>query len=623
MQTTAQAQQRDTSRTRADTLRGRTDTLSAARDTAAKRDTTADLRVPIPPGADSLLQRDSLQRRDAARQAVPVVARDTIMDPLASAEAPVLADPQGSLIWDRNDIFSTGALTVQDLLDRVPGITGFRSSWIAQPMVSSFLGDPGRVRVFLDGLELTELDPRMRGMWDLSQLPLWALDDIRIERSPGEIRIHMRSWRVVRTTPFTRTDIYTGDQATNLYRGLFGRRYRHGEVLQAAGQQFGTTPGRNAESSDQLGAMGRAGWAAGGWSADVFFLRMDRNRGLVLAEPGTDSVTGTESTRTDAYVRLGWGSTEGDGPWVQALANATRYAFGGQSTGTGPTSTSTVDTARFRSQYVLSAGDGRGPWRASVTQRLVVGANRSVATPALRASFNKSWLTVSAFGEGRSLDSTRRADVSAVLRPLSWIYLAGAAGTERHLLLGDSTEAPLFTRAEAGVRLRDVWFSGGIMRRGVAALDAPVIFRAETPAVVDSGALGYFAGIRGRLWKALYADIQGIRWSDTAAYYRPRYQARSELYVSTSLLDRFPTGNFHFLASAAHEYRSATWWPDEAGPVRVQGYRTLSTLIQVRIVNAEIFWNFRNLLGERYSQIPGYAQPRLTNMYGVRWHFWN
>jgi hypothetical protein len=55
----------------------------------------------------------------------------------------------------------------------------------------------------------------------------------------------------------------------------------------------------------------------------------------------------------------------------------------------------------------------------------------------------------------------------------------------------------------------------------------------------------------------------------------------------------------------------------------VTGYRTVSTLLQVRILTAEIFWNFRNILGERYSQIPGYRLPRLTNIYGVRWEFWN
>jgi hypothetical protein len=612
------AQQRDTSRTRRDSLRSPGDTIPVSRDTSAKRDTAGAIRVPLPAREDSLLRRDSLQRRDSLRA---LARRDTIKAPLTTAEAPPLFDPTGSFVWDRRDVFSTGALTVQDLLDRIPGVTGLRSSWIAQPMIASFMGDPNRVRVFLDGLELEELDPRMRGMWDLTQIPLWALDDIRVERAATEIRIHMRSWRVDRTTPYTRTDIYTGDQSTNLYRGMFGRRYPHGEAIQLAGQQFGTSPGRGVESSDQLGALARVGWAARGWSADAFLLRTDRSRGRVLGEL-QDTIPETESTRSEAYLRVGWGNAE-RGVWVQGLANASKYAFGGLGSGGLVNNTTTVDTTRFRAQYVLTGGYSYRAARASFAQRLFVGANRRVASPSVRLAFDTRLLGVSAFAQGRSLDSTRRADVTAVVRPTTFLFFGGAYGTERPLTIPDSLPAPAFARVEAGMRLRDVWVSGGVLRRDRVLLDAPTIFSSATRTVIDSAAQGVFATVRGRIWKAVYADLQGIQWNDTGAFYRPRYQARSELYISTSLLKRFPTGNFHLLASGVHEYRSSSLWPDATGPVRLSGYRVISSLLQVRVLSAEVFWNFRNVLGERYTQIPGYRLPRLTNIYGVRWEFWN
>jgi hypothetical protein len=328
----AGAQVRDTTRTRRDTLRGRADTLPARRDSVVRRDTTGAVRVPVPARADSLIRRDSIGRDTVSRP-----PRDTVKAPIATAEAPVLADPSGSFVWDRRDMFSTGALTVQDLLTRVPGVTTVRSGWIAQPMFAAFLGDPSRVRVFLDGLELIELDPRAGRIWDLSQIPLWALDDIRIERGAGEIRIHMRSWRVDRTTPFTRTDVYTGDQSTNLYRGLFGRRYQNGEILQLAGQQHGTDPGRNIESSDQLGLLARVGIARENWSVDGFMLRGDRNRGLTVTETLSDTIPRTESTRTDVYLRAGWGSSD-RGLWTQGIAHASRYVFGGENISGTPSS---------------------------------------------------------------------------------------------------------------------------------------------------------------------------------------------------------------------------------------------------------------------------------------------
>ena len=614
----AQAQVRDTARTKRDTARSRADTVEAGKDSSVKRDTTKEFRVPLPARADSMLHRDSLVKRDSLRTVMP---RDTIKPPLAAAEAPVLADPNGSFVWDRRDVFSTGALTVQDLLDRIPGVTSLRSGAISQPGISAFLGDPGRVRVFLDGLELEELDPRMKGVWDLSQIPLWALDDIRVERGASEIRIHMRSWRVDRTTPFTRTDVYTGDPGMNLYRGLFGRRYQHGEALQIAAQQFGTDPGGLTESSDQLGIFGRVGIARKNWSADAVLLRNDRNLGRVFADIVGDTIPSTASTRTEAYGRFAWGTPE-QGAWIQAIASASKYVFGGKTRGLA-TDTTSADTSRFRSQYVLTGGYARGPWRASFTQRYLVGIGQRIATPSARLGLDTRMLTLSVLGEGRGLDSTRRFEASAVVRPLSFVFFAGSVGSERPKFAPDSLPAPHFARGEAGLRLHDLWLSGGVVRRDVVLLDAPTIFRKTTVPMAGAAAQGYFGTIRGRIWKAVYADAQAIQWNDSASFYRPKYQTRSELYVSTSLLSRIPSGNFHLLASVVHEYRSSSLWPEAAGILRVKDYRTISTLLQVRILTAEVFWNFRNVLLERYTQIPGYALPRQTNVYGVRWEFWN
>ena len=610
---------RDSARTRRDTVRGRGDTAVVRRDTT-KRDTTREVRVAVPPGEDSLALR--AERRNEARP----VRKDTIKAPLITASAPVLADPNGSFVWDRRDVFSTGALTVQDLLDRIPGVTGLRVGWISQPSISAFMGDPGRVRVFLDGLELTEMDPRMGRIWDLSQIPLWALDDIRVERAASEIRIHMRSWRVERTTPFTRTDVYTGDQGTNLYRGLFGRRYKHGEILQFAGQQYATDPGRSIESSDQLSALARIGVARPRWSADAFMVRTGRNRGRALADAATDTVPGVESTRSDAYARFGYGTPD-RGFWAQTLAMASRYSYGGEAS-SAATSVD-ADTLRFEGQYLATGGYTFGPWRATLSQRYRTAAQRRTWSPSLRVRFESKQLSASVNAEGRWVDSTRRMDASVVARPLDYVFIGGAFGVEQPL--GDSVvtafspRSASFSRVEAGVRvLNGLWVSGGLMRRDSVVLDAPTIYRSGTPFVADDAQTATFAAVRGRIWKSLYADIQGIQWSDTGSFYRPRYQARSELYLSTQLLDRFPTRNFHMLASVTHDYRSHILWPDTSGTViREKGYRMISTLIQFRIVSAEVFWNFRNVLGERYSHVPGYRLPRISNIYGVRWEFWN
>ena len=200
----------------------------------------------------------------------------------------------------------------------------------------------------------------------------------------------------LRTTPYSRTDIYTGDLNTNLYRGLFGRRYQHGEALQVAGQQYGTNPGRTVESSDQLGVLVRVGVGRKRWSADALLLRGDRDRGRTFTDPLRDTIPATQSTRTDAYARFGWGNPY-QGAWVQGIASASKFAYGGQKATTS--SGAIADTTRYRAQYVLTGGYGRGPIHASVTQRLRTGLFRRVATPSARVGLETRLLTLSALAE--------------------------------------------------------------------------------------------------------------------------------------------------------------------------------------------------------------------------------
>jgi hypothetical protein len=139
-------------------------------------------------------------------------------------------------------------------------------------------------------------------------------------------------------------------------------------------------------------------------------------------------------------------------------------------------------------------------------------------------------------------------------------------------------------------------------------------------------ATGATAALRGRLYKAVNVDAWGVAWTDTTGLYRPRYQTRSELYIQTNLLDRFPRGNFGLLASLAHEYRSnarfANADPDSLVRTAI-GFRSVTFKLEIRIQTAIVSYQFRNLLQESYAQVPGFRLPRQTQFYGVRWDFWN
>ncbi len=613
--------------------------LAQGRDTLTRRDT-------IPP-------RDSLAKRDTAGALVPLpgdtakkdVPRDTIQAPLPHAEQPTVADSSASYHLDRTEIFAYGARTVGDLLARIPGATQFSTGWMAAPNTATYLGDAARVRVFIDGLEYSTLDPHAGGALDYAQIPLWPIEAVTVERSPSEIRVYLNTWRVNRTTPYTRTDISSGDYQTNLYRGYFGRRFSHGEALQFGVQQYGTAPTRGGATSDQLSLMGRLGWAHGKFSFDAFMLQVGSHRGVIIDPYTGDSVPHLQGTRRDAYVRVGYGDPD-RGSWLQATAATTRYIYSGGSGASAfsPDSTAPGDTAVSASQYVLAGGLTAAGIRLSGTARYfgsfvhgaidpdttaaAVAANahrpHGLLVPSIRASYQWWRLGLSAYAQGQGIDSTSRSEASALFAPLSFLRLSASVGTSRDTRVAGGALSPGYQRLEAGLRLHDVWVDGGVISRGATRLAAPTLLDDSLVAEPGRSATAKFVSVQGRLWKAVHADAYGLRWDDENGLYRPQYQARSQLYISTSLLNRFPDNSFHFFLGLTHEYRSATYFPvGNASVVRMPGYRSIGAQLEIRIERAVVSYQFSNALGEQFMQVPGFLMPRQTSIYGVRWEFWN
>ena len=646
---------RDTARTRVDTAGGRRNPVPAGPDT---------LRVPTPARADSMIRNDSINKGIVPLPAP--VKRDTMRPPLARGEMPVIIELGAPRVYDRAALFATGALTLSDMLARVPGLTEYTTGFLAAPALIASQGDFRRVRIFLDGIELDPMDRRARGVAPVNDLPLQTLEEVRIERGADEVRVYARSWRVDRTVAFTRADIATGDLNTNLYRAYFGKRYEHGEALQFSAEQYNTQPDTRLASSDGLSVMGRVGVQRGPWNADAFATRVSRNRakwtGTGNAADIRDTVPELTMVRTTGVLRLANGDPEG-GRWFQAVASSHENRDKKrESTSIFRTPADTVtlaDSVEYESQYLLAGGVTRGPLQVSITERLRVGGNRTSSVLSARAAAAKGPLSLSLFGEGNSALAPGRLEANGKFTLLDRIGLIGSASRTASadvdrllseprsglvasnidsLLFGAAADSLQFTRyhldarnnvrLEVGIRLRDLWVSGGVLRRGATTLLPPAEIGAKyqpsTAWRVEDQATARTLNVRGRLYKAVHADAWAVAWSDSLGYYRPRYQTRSELYIQTNLLDRFPRGNFGLLTSLSHEYRSSSRFPNGAGADRIApGYRLLSFKLEIRIQTAVVSYQFRNLLQERYAQIPGFNMPRQMQFYGVRWDFWN
>jgi hypothetical protein len=385
-----------------------------------------------------------------------------------------------------------------------------------------------------------------------------------------------------------------------------------------------------------VGLVLRAGWAKQKWSIDGFGSRIGRHRGVIISEQSLDvqgdSIPQTSSTGTDAYFRVGYADPDADKAWAQVMVGQSRYTYTGFRTPlTGLPTTpaesllaiAPLDTTKFLTQYIATAGTVQGPFRASGTARAFVAGGQTIFAPAARASFTTERLSLSGYAEGKSADSIARADVTLRLQPFSFISLLGSAARSTNYHASDVGIPTTYLRGEAGVRLHQLWLIGGILRRDSALLAPARVYDTSYIAQHAPGATGFEGAIRGQLWGPLGADVYGIRWNDSTGAYRAQYQTRAELFVRTNLASRFPTNNFGLTASVIHEYRSDAHFPSlvTTQPTVSTGFRTISLLLEIRIVSATITWQFRNMLGERYSEIGGFVMPRQMNFYGVRWSF--
>jgi hypothetical protein len=653
---------RDTAPSRVDTARARQVRAPEGRDT---------IRVPVPAHADSMIKNDSTRQGlvplpPGAK--VDSAKRDTLKAPLARAEAPPILELGPARIYDRTSMFATGALTLSDLLGRVPGLTEFATGWIGAPTVLASQGDLRRIRVFVDGLELDPLERRAQGVSSVNDLPLHALEEIRIERGADEVRVYARTWRVDRTSPYTRADIGTGDQSATHYRAYYGRRYDRGEALQISAEQYGVQPARGLPSSSGLHLMGRFGLARGPWSADLLAERSDIDRAPWVGSGSSvdtrDTVAALQTRRTTAYARFGNGDPD-RGRWFQLLAAVEAHQGIAHERTTSSTPTDVPDTTAYENQYLLTGGLNLLGARISAAERLRRASGRTSHVLSGRAGVERRYFGVSLLAEGKSALDPARVEATVKVAPFNRIALVSAAsrtgGGTFNRIFGDFQYTPFFDasgtlikrptdqfggaydstrvaryelasrtnlRAEGGIKLRDVWVSGGILRRGATTLLPPAELDTASahPGTlrVEGEATGVMAALRGRLYRAVNVDAWAVRWNDSTGLYRPQYQTRSELYIQTNLLDRFPRGNFGLLTSLAHEYRSNARFATSGDTVRIApGFRTIAFKLEIRIQTAVVSYQFRNLLQERYAAVPGFFMPRQMQFYGVRWDFWN
>ena len=555
------------------------------------------------------------------------VKTDTIKAPIGRSADPALYEIGPQYEWNRAQLFATGSLSVADLLDRIPGVTTFRSGWLATPQTATYAGDFQQVRVFYDGVEIDNLDDRTGGILDLSSVQLWSLEHLSIERTGGEVRIYMRSWRVDNTDPYTRVDVATGNEDTNLYRGFYGKRFDNGGVLQFAGQQFGVTSTRFAGSGDALSLLTRVGVARKSWSIDGFVLRHHPTRDIQrpIAGSGLPPVLALDATYTDAYLRAAVGGVN-SGPWAQVTVASLGFK-GTTSPDRNVTSSPLADTLERRAsetQYNVSAGLTLGALRVEADERLRALGGVTYNSTSARADIASPIGTLSGYVEHDGFRGRTSADVGLRAQPLPFFAVSGSV--RQSIPFGGGTAAlPNSTsmRGEAAIKLVGPWVSAGLISSDRVPIAAPYSYDTLLLAPGRGRVSARTAAIRGPLFGGLGVDAWLAQWSPAGEPYVPRYQSRSEINYSNDFARRFTRRDFEVKAAAIYEYRSNTLFPLAAGDVGTGASKTISGILEVRIMRAVISYQQRNILAYQYQLVPGFEMPRVLAIYGVRWDFWN
>ena len=551
---------------------------------------------------------------------------DTIKPPFGRSTDPRTADIGPQYSWNREELFASGALNLADLIARVPGVTDFRTGYVNSQKFDAVNGQLNAVRVFLDGLELDNLDSRTAPLIDLNTIQLWTLERVSVERLGGELRMYLRSWQAERTLPATRVDVSTGDDNTNIYRGFYGKRFSNGAALQFAGQQFSTTSARFGGGGDGLSVLARVGTGGKSWSVDAFANRTQSTRVIQPTFGNGLAVPAYSGTTNFGYARVAIGNLN-DGPWIEAIASARKLSEDSKHVPLSGASAlhvlpDTVDTATSIAQYVVAAGLRRGPLELVATERIRSRAGSTTQAPSGRFQFDSRYGFVEVSAEHDDYAKRTRADAVVKVSPTS--FTAASAAISRITSTLDGSNIPTVTAArfEGGVRIFGPWLLAGFLTRDTTLLEG---FRAIDTAYLSEAAGrrgGLYVGARGTIIGALGADVIFTQWAAADAY-RPKYQARSELNLVTRWLSRFPSGNFGVHAAAVHEYRSEVRFPIAGGVRTTASSNVFSGVLEIRIMRAVISYQIRNLAGELHQLVPDFYMPRALNLYGVRWEFVN
>ena len=594
--------------------------LAASGASAQVTDTTGRTKrggAPGAPGAagapgvpDSTDRYNELQARAAMR--VPVAPR-------LAADGPQPA--RSRLVFDRESIEWTSALTVGDLLGRVPGVFLWRAGRLGRPEPANFRGrGAASVEYYLDGMPYLAVGPDSLSV-DPALFALSFFDRIEAERWPGVLRVRLYTRRHDRLAPRSRIGLGSGQDGLKMYQAELETRSASGFGLGVAADYLKAPVAAGTSGAYQNTQF----WVQGSYVRSPRFgvqyqlMRSDPDRDVFSPVAGGASLDRLEGRRSDMQARLFLGSgADASGPRLDLVYART----GWDSAGIDQQVNQLGGFASLRSP-IMSARAGafyRTRWTP-----LDASASFSI-TPA-------SALTLALDGAYQTHDggrSSRWVGARVGVALPAGLTVGASARTGRAVpipsLAADTAQGIGELEGTVGWDLGWIAAEGAYTRTGAFA---PAAFQPYAPVVAAIAPSG------GTEWMTLSGRLSPFNWLSLEGWLShprnappeglpPRHFAATGT-IRSKFLRAFPSGAFDLKLELGIEgWGNGTLGRDPFGaPVFLPSETFLRSLVQLQLQSFTVFWDSRNIGGAPGAWVPGFRPARYSGAFGIRWQFSN
>jgi len=587
-------------------------------------------------------------RRDTTAARPDTAVTDTLFAEDSVVPARVLVQhargPEASFAtavweWDREDLLRESALTLFDLLQRVPGLLVFRAGYVLQPEAASLYGGTRNdYEILIDGYML---DPLVEPTYDLSRIELVELNHVRVVRRLDVTRIEIQTYAATLGVAESRIEAGTGTPDTNLFRGmLLSPKLLFGPAGIAI-ERLDTDGIGGAEPAD-----GFAGWAKWAWIlANGSGIQAEFRRNTI-SRLGTSPWI-NEGRREDLMLRGRVAVTEG----------LVAEAFAGWSSFEIDTISTNIDDdlrpaklEQGTSQFGARGSYGNDFVWADVSVR--GRSNRTLPRFQVDAA---GGTRLGGFGELNGYytqenwenGSARSLTARAIAGPLAGVRVFGELfGGDHGARLVWDREAAFFTDRNGTRFGADFGLDRWGIRLGAALLnvesDSVLTFGLPFDTTVMAFPAGSRSGweIAGRVqlyFPWLFADGSITNWYRADDWiYTPNRFWRFALELHATPLE---SGNLEIFGRLEARHRGSMLVPVLTGTA--PGDRTIETALfddytvvdgqlQIRIMSVRLFIRGENMLSTEYFEVPdlsgrtglaGQVIDRQRIFYGVKWDF--